>query len=445
MTLQRRLLLLLLIGAPLIWLIAVGFALWRADYEINELFDTQQVRLAQQVAALLPSAQLNGGPRTLPPAAAAGSAAELDDLSVAVWNERGELLLADREGVVLPFDAAASGFVDRMLDRQKWRVYYLPAGGAWRVAVGQAAAERSELLRDLLVSQLVPWLLMLPVLLAVLVAAVRRGLQPVREIAQQVRQRRADRLTPLVVAETPAELRPLLAEMNDLFARIDAALEHERRLTADAAHELRTPLAALRAQWETAQLAAGDADRARAFAQIGVGIERLSHLVAQLLALAGVESRGAPVFTAAVDWRRVVQDALTDVLPLIESTGTEVSVAWPEDGAAPLPLTGDPGLLATLLRNLLDNALRYAPPRTQVQVQFSARAVTVEDEGPGLSAEQLARLGDRFYRPAGQAQPGSGLGISIVLRIAALHGLQVRFENRSGRGLRVSITRRSGD
>jgi len=439
-TLQRRLLILLLAGAPVIWALAVGFAVWRANIEINELFDTLQVRLAQQVVALLPSAQLDFQPRRAP-ALPADGAAQLDDLSIAVWNERGELLLADLEGQALPFDASADGFVDRKLGETSWRVYYL-RGGPWRVAVGQAAEERGEVLRDLLASQLVPWLLMLPVLLAVMAALVRRGLQPVREIAREVQQRRADSLAPLPTAAAPAELQPLLASMNELFGRIERALEHERRLTADAAHELRTPLAALRAQWEVAQLAATEAERAQANARIGEGIDRLGRLVSQLLALASAESGSRPVFTEAVDWHRVAERALSDCLPLLDGTGTEVTVGWPERGA-PLPLTGDESLLATLLRNLVDNALRYSPPRSQVAVQFTADSLVVEDCGPGLAEAQLARLGDRFYRPAGQAQSGSGLGLSIVQRVAELHGLAVRFANRDdGPGLRVTIRRR---
>ena len=443
MTLQRRLLVLLLAGAPLAWALAVGFAVWRAHLEINELFDAQQVRLAQQLAALLPSAPLDFERRPTPARPADSGAAELDDLSIAVWNERGEMLLADREGAALPFDAAAEGFVDLRLGDASWRVYYL-RGGPWRVAVGQATAERGEVLRDLLASQLLPWLLMLPVLLAVIAASVRRGLQPVRDIAREVRQRRADSLAPLAAADAPAELQPLLTSMNDLFARIERALEHERRLTADAAHELRTPLAALRAQWEVAQLAATDAERAQAHARIGEGIDRLNRLVSQLLALASAESGSRPVFTEAVDWHRVVERALSDCLPLIDGRGTEVAVSWPEQGA-PLPLAGDEALLATLLRNLVDNALRYSPPRSLVTVRFATDSLVVEDRGPGLAEAQLARLGDRFYRPAGQVQSGSGLGISIVQRVAQLHGLAVRFGNRDdGPGLRVTVERREG-
>jgi two-component system sensor histidine kinase QseC len=441
MTLQRRLLLLLLAGAPVIWALAVGFAVWRAHIEINEFFDTQQVRLAQQVSALLPSVQLDGPPRRAPALPADSGAAELKDLSIAIWNERGELLLADREGAALPFDAAAEGFVNRQLGEASWRVYHLRGVGPWRVAVGQATEERGEVLRDLLASQLLPWLLMLPVLLAVIAASVRRGLQPVREIAREVQERRADSLAPLVRTDAPAELQPLLRSMNDLFVRIGRALEHERRMTADAAHELRTPLAALRAQWEVAQLAANDAERAQAHARIGEGIDRLSRLVSQLLALASAESGGRPVHTEAVDWHRVLEKALSDCLPLLDGTGTEVTVSWPEQGA-PLPLAGDEALLATLVRNLVDNALRYSPPRSLVAVRFTADSLVIEDQGTGLGEADLARLGDRFYRPAGQAQSGSGLGISIVRRVAELHGLDVRFENRGdGRGLRVTVTR----
>jgi two-component system sensor histidine kinase QseC len=309
------------------------------------------------------------------------------------------------------------------------------------VAVGQAIEERTELLRDLLAGQLLPWLLMLPVLLAVIAASVRRGLQPVREIAREVQERRADSLAPLASTDAPAELQPLLRSMNDLFVRIGRALEHERRMTADAAHELRTPLAALRAQWEVAQLAANDAERSQAHARIGEGIDRLSRLVSQLLALASAESGGRPVHTEAVDWHRVLEKALSDCLPLLDGTGTEVTVSWPEQGA-PLPLAGDEALLATLVRNLVDNALRYSPPRSLIAVRLPADSLVIEDQGTGLAEADLARLGDRFYRPAGQAQSGSGLGISIVRRVAELHGLDVRFENRGdGRGLRVTVTR----
>jgi two-component system sensor histidine kinase QseC len=446
MTLQRRLLQLLLIGAPLTWAIALGVALYTAGHEINELFDTQQVRLAQQVMALAGAARFGAVRETVAPSGTLGEA-ELDDVAVAVWDAQGRALVADADGTAIPFDANARGFVDTDLKGKPWRLYYLAEGnGGVRVAVGQAAEERRDVLLGLLGGQLLPWVLMLPVLLAVLAAAVRRGLRPVRDIAAELQARRADSLAPLT-SEVPAELKPLVDAMNDLFARIERALENERRLTADAAHELRTPLAALRAQWEAAQLAPNDAARAHAQRQIGAGLERLTRLVTQLLALAGLDSRGAKAFTQQVRWPSVVEQALSDCLPLLERTGSDVEAHWPDDPAAALPLVGDEALLALLLRNLIDNALRYGPSGARVQLRFTPTEVSVEDEGPGLSREERAQLGRRFFRRPGQAQAGSGLGVSIARRVAELHGLQLRFEDRTvegsaARGLRVVLSYR---
>jgi two-component system, OmpR family, sensor histidine kinase QseC len=446
MTLARRLLVVLLAAVPLMWAVAVGAAYSRSRHEINELFDTQQIHVARFVLAMLPMDF--DEPRWLAAAQGALGAAELKDLSVAIWSDDGKRILADPEGEALPFRAGESGFVDLALDGARWRVYYLhPADSRFSVAVGQSAYERQEVLAGLLTGQLLPWALMLPVLLVAMTIAVRHVLKPVRRVAHEIEHRRADDLRPVTVVNPPAELRPLLAAMNRLFARIGESIEHERRLTADAAHELRTPLAALRAQWEAARVASDDGARADAFRQVGRGIDRLGRLVDQLLALAAIDNRAATAFTHLVRWETVVEQALSDCMPLIEQTGNDVEVKWPAAGRA-LPIVGDELLLALMLRNLVDNALRYAPAGTDVVVRFDTDELVVEDSGPGLAPAMRERLGDRFHRPPGQSQPGSGLGVSIVMRVAALHDLDVTFADRaendpSQRGLRVTLRRRA--
>jgi two-component system sensor histidine kinase QseC len=441
-TLQRRVLLLLLLSAPLVWIATGLFSLDRARYEINELFDTELIRLARQVQSTLPSAALDAlaAPRRAEAASGPVGDAELEDLAIAVWNRAGQLLLVDREGVLLPLDREASGFRDLDLDGTPWRVYYLQASdGGWLVAVGQQAHERDELVWNLIAGQLLPWVLTLPVLLAVMAAAVRQALRPLRTLGADIAARASNDLRPLAVEGRPAELQPLVAEMNTLFARVRDTLEHERRFTADAAHELRTPLAALQAQWDAARLDGGSAD-----AKIGEGLARLTRLVSQLLALARLD-HAATTTPVAIDWHAVVGEALDEVLPLADRQRVELACEWPADGAAPLPLQGDPALLAALLRNLLDNALRHAPAGSAVTLRLAADAVEVLDDGPGVAPEHLARLGDRFFRPPGEAGPGSGLGLSIVQRIAALHGLQVVWANRGeGRGFAVRLARRPG-
>lgn len=473
MTLQRRVLLLLLVTAPLVWAAALAFSLHHARSEINELFDTELIRLARQVQATLPTASLRAIDSLADAASSAQSTpalkiansgeADLDTLSIAVWDREGHLLLSDREGVMLPRRPDASGFTELALGTGAWRAYYLQsASGQWVVAAGQSLHERDELMWGLVGGQLIPWVLTLPVLMLVIVAAVRQALKPVTELASEIGARPASDLRPLSDATLPSDLKPLVRAMNTLFARISTALERERRFTADAAHELRTPLAALQAQWDAAQLDAARGAR-DADGKIGQSLARLSRLVAQLLSLSRIDADiGAAGPTSVsvaspapmADWPRLAEQAMSDVLPLAEQRHVELACEWPNDGEptrhagadgeagpAPLPIRGEPSLLAAMLRNLLDNAVRHSPPGGQVILRLGVDSVAVLDEGPGVSAEHLARLGDRFYRPPGQAGVGSGLGLSIVTLIAQAHGLKVDWRNRTERsGFEVTLT-----
>jgi two-component system sensor histidine kinase QseC len=175
--------------------------------------------------------------------------------------------------------------------------------------------------------------------------------------------------------------------------------------------------------------------------KLTAGIHRLGGLVRQLLALSRIEQLAALVAPKDVRWERVMEQVLSDCLPEADNRGTDISCSWPESGTTAFPLRGDENLLAVMLRNLVDNAVRYSPEGAHVEIVFGRDRVSVQDDGPGVSAEALPRLGDRFYRPPGQDQAGSGLGLSIVRRIAALHGLVLRLDSRPGGGLRVELAR----
>lgn len=441
--LRARALAYTMVAAPLVWMLAVAITVHSAYNEIDELFDSQLVRIARQVQTLLPSASIGqlalGGAEPLAPAGSAAGAADLKDLSVAVWNAEGQVLMADREGVTLPRLPDAAGFRDLQVGSADWRVYYLQSShGRWLVAVGQSLHERDELVGGLLLAQILPWLLMLPLLLLVMGAALRSALQPLASLSQALAQRDPQGLDPLPAAELPPDLRPLVEAMNGLFARIDNTLARERRFTADAAHELRTPLAGLRAQWDAARLQGGPPGAG--LDKIGQGLDRLARLVQQMLALARVEHLEHLGPVQAVDWPAVVATVVDGLWPQAEAAGVDIEVL--DLAADTLPLQGDAALLGVLLRNLLDNALRHAPRGSTVTLQGGPGRLSVLDRGPGVTPEQLARLGDRFYRPEGQAGSGSGLGLSIVRRIAALHGLAVQWGPRAdGPGFAVQIRR----
>ena len=446
MTLQRRLLILLLLSAPLVWGAGLLFWVEHARFEINELFDTQQIRLARQVLSTLPSASLNGkaaSPITAPSPGSLGDA-ELDDLSIAVWDRTDRLLLVDREGVLLPVRHGDEGFINLTLGGETWRTYYVPAdSGDWQIAVGQRQEERDELLWSLLASQLVPWVLTLPVLMLVMAGAVRQALKPVRALTAQIDLRAANDLQPLSATDLPTDLQPLLRATNTMLARIAGSHERERRFIADAAHELRTPLAALQAQWDAQRLQAPEA--APAPDKIAQGLARMGRLVAQLLALSRLDQPAPAAADQVVDWPALVERLFSELLPLADRAGVELECVWPPAGEAPLALQGDSELIAAMLRNLLDNALRHSAPGQTVSLRLLHDAIEVVDDGPGVDDEHLARLGDRFFRAPGQDTSGSGLGLSIVTRIAAMHGLRVSWANRGGepprRGFVVRLER----
>ena len=441
MSLQRRLLLYLLICAPLVWIVALVVSVRATRHEVDELFDTELIRLTRQVQVTL---RREADPPAAPELGPPGDTGESDvrDLAIAVWDRDGRRLLADREGVLLPRRTEAVGFVDMPLeDGEVWRVYYLQShDGAWLVAAGQKVHERDELIYDVSLSHIVPWLLMLPVLLVAMTWAVRRAFVPVHALTQALQDRDARDLRPVEAQRAPLELQPMVQAINGLLGRVGSALDRERRFTADAAHELRTPLAVLRAQWDVLRRARDEPERERAQRQLTAGLERLDRLVNQLLSLSRVEARGAaPGQGQEIAWPALVEQVVNDCLPLAERRGVELAVESPATGH-PLPLLGDAAMLGVMLRNLLDNALRYAPRGSLVMLRLGTDRLEIENDGEPIPPERAARLGERFLRPDGQEETGSGLGVSIAQNVAAQHGLVLRYGPRDdGRGTRVVV------
>jgi two-component system sensor histidine kinase QseC len=441
-SLQRRLLLYLLLCAPLVWAAGLAITIHRARHDINELYDTEIIHLARQVQVTLPDASRRVGAVLSPmPRKSIAGEADLRTFAIAVWNARGQLAAADREGVQIPYIADAVGFTVEPIENEPWRVYYLQSfDGTWLVAAGQRMRERSDLVWDLTVSQAVPWVLVLPVLLAAMAWAVRRALAPLHHLSAELRGRRADDLRALEVVDAPSELRPLVAAVNGLFGRIDAVLAGERRFTADAAHELRTPLAALRAQWDVLRRARSAQERRSAEAKVDAGLARMDRLVTQMLALARVESVQLLPELEAVDWTVLVEQVMNDCFPLAEIRNVELACEWPPDDAPPWLLAGSTALMTVLVRNLLDNGVRYTPEGGTVTLRIGTAGAEVENGAPPLAPERVTQLGQRFSRPEGQRESGSGLGISIVQRIAHLHGLAVEFGcAHAGVGVRVVL------
>lgn len=306
-----------------------------------------------------------------------------------------------------------------------WRVYSAMAPEPdVRLIVAEQVAARQDIALAVLRSSLWPMLLAIPLLAAATALAIGRGLRPINRIGHALAARSPTALEPIATERTPAEVQPMLEALNGLFGRIGELLQAERRFTADAAHELRTPIAAIRAQAQAALTVVDAAARRHALRSTVEGCDRAARLIDQLLLLARIESGIAPdlVMLDLADLaRQVLTQATPDALIKEQRLGLEA--------AGPHPVRGSTDLLRALIRNLVDNAIRYSPRGAQVAVtlgrEHGRTVLELEDSGPGLAPAERSRLGDRFFRGAAPQATGSGLGWSIARRIAELHRLEV--------------------
>lgn len=425
-SLRARLLVALL--ALLVLAAAVfGWATYRSVLaETETLFDYQ---LRQMALSLRDQGEIA-------PAEADALADEQFDFVVQIWTEDGRSIYASRPHAELPARALL-GFADVRAGDQLWRTFSV-ATRSRVIQVAQPVPVRRRLAADTALRSVAPLLLVGPLLALLGVWVVARALAPLRRLAADVRARDVDTFAPLPDADVPDEAAPLVRAVNGLLARLSGALDAQRAFVADAAHELRSPLTALKLQLKLLREAGDEAARKAAMEQLAQGVERATRLVEQLLALARAEP-GAAQTLAALDLADVAREALADLLPLASARGSELSL----QADAPVPLQGDRNGLIALVRNLADNALRYAPAGARVELLLvlddGAPLLTVDDSGPGIPPAERGKVFDRFVRRSAQGESGSGLGLAIVRSVAQRHGATLSLADSPLGGLRVQV------
>ncbi len=369
------------------------------------------------------------------------------DFVVQIWNADGSkvYLSQTRSRARLP-DRATLGFADVVTDGERWRVFSTLARGRV-IQVGQPYQVRERIAAAAAMRSLTPLLVLAPLVAIAIWWLVGRSLAPVERVASDLRRRDERRLDPVSDERLPAEIEPMVRSLNGLLGRLQQAFAAQRAFVADAAHELRTPITALKLQAGLLGRARDDAQRADALAQLHAGIDRSAHLVDQLLTLARNEpqaqtSQAANVLPSAqVDLARLARDAAAELQTIAEARGTTITVDAPQT----LALRGDANALLSLVCNLLDNAIRHGAGgrRIAVSVAFAdaggiARLI-VDDDGPGIAAEERERVFDRFYGRATGDDAGSGLGLAIVRAVAERHGGTVELEESPLGGLRATV------
>ncbi|EGY59968.1 MULTISPECIES: ATP-binding protein [unclassified Neisseria] len=437
-SIRKRLILYIGSGLLLAWFAANAVSLAMALHELNESADSQMSDLAQSLpyiepekAVLLPKVKKSLGKGHT-------GFAEDKQNGISVWNADGRLLLSDKRGKEIPF-RKISGFTDigKPWQEKSLRVIYYHDGKTGQtVAVAQPWRNRLEILWNIVWAHLAASLLVLLLMVLLLHLAVKRSIYPLKELASELSERRADNLAPVSRA-VPQETQTLVDALNRLFARVQTSIEREQRFTSDAAHELRSPLAALKVQAEVLALS-DTAEQPYHLQQIQQSLNRAEHLINQLLTLARLDPEQGLKNTAPINW----ESLSSQVLQNTNLSAREKRIRLKREFLAEPPLLqGDDALLQLMLRNLLDNAVRYSPENSEVGLYFHANRIEVRDQGTGIAPEHLSRIKERFYRPAGQNAQGSGLGLSIAEHIAKLHGLTLKLENRDGGGLSAWLER----
>lgn len=438
-SIQSRLILLAL-GAVLAVELVTGWTGYRrALHEADELLDAQLAQYAQIMLSLAHEGE--DDEVALPELQAHPYQSRL---MFQIWDmEHGtRLMLRSPEAPhQWPQGVATSGYSEAVLAGHAWRFFAASDHAERLVLAAHDLHIREEMARAIALSNVMPYLLALPILAVLLLLAIRQGLSPLRALAADLAGREPGRLDEVPEQGMPSELRPPVRAMNRLFGRIRMAMDMERRFTSDAAHELRTPLAAMRAQLQVAERTPEPDERQAAIAKALRGTDRMAHLVAQLLALARLETESATDPAGTVDLSVLLRASVDEFAALAAAKGIQLQA----DIQPGLEVEGNGELLRALLRNLLDNALRYVPEAGKVQVCLAREAdrlqLTVADNGPGVAMADRDKLGLRFHRFAPQTSEGVGLGLSVVGRIAELHGAELAFgAGIEGKGLGVRVS-----
>ncbi|TPG77943.1 ATP-binding protein [Pseudomonas mandelii] len=433
-SLRRRLLLWLLPATFLAGLLASVGTYWGAVLELDDLLNEQMRYIAEHISVDPGERIALTDTRDKPSPLRDDNA---DEVLLQVWNA-GVLSFTTDSALILP-PPMQTGLSDVQVGDQTWHTFVSQRGDkVFRVA--QAQNKRWEELAGLAVHLLWPVVSLIPFLALFLWFGISYGLKPLKTVATELSERNVNSLQPIASKELPSEVKPLVDALNDLLGRLANAFTMQKHFIADAAHELRTPVAALSIQVELAQRATQDAERAVSLSEVQAGVTRLTHLTQQLLTLARLEPDAQSSVMQSVDLSALCKSVISDQVRRAEASGIDLGLA--EHAAS--SISGDPETLRILLNNLVENAIRYAGAHAKVDlaVRDTEQGVVLEvcDNGSGINAAERERVLERFYRGNNQTGPGSGLGLSIVKTIAEQHGAQVLLDAApNGVGLRVQI------
>lgn len=460
-SIRRYLTLNLTFWALVMTLIPALVVYYEAAHEVEEIFDANLAQSSRVLHGVITRQTIHNKQQIL-------NSLNLKDASGPSYSHEYERKLAfqiwDNEKRIInsPFAPIAKlselkeGFTTAEIEGEQWRIFTLHSkSDDWWLMVAEETEVRQELVNEIAQSNIIPIAIFVPFLIILVWFITKRGLNPLNTLSETVKQRHYRNLEKLEDEKAPLEVNELLLELNSLFGRLDEAHQRERRFVGDAAHELRTPLASLLIHAENAideslidtnlsqeEQAQNQAELQTSLYSMKKGISRMTHLVNQLLALSRTEGQLDKSQFESVDIKQICQQAIDFEEDKLAQKQQELIADMADDE---LELVGNPPLIQSLMRNVIDNAIRYTPEQGKIklscQLDHSKQNIIIklEDSGPGVDAELRSRITERFYRVVGSGQQGSGLGLSIVDKIVQIHDANWHLDESEWGGLAITF------
>lgn len=439
-------------------LLSGGLIFDRVRYEVDELFDAELAQTARILRATLAIAETTRPEdlqRAIRVSTHDGSAQSQDETSeqdertvlghsyerkilFRILRGHKPVLLTDNFPEVLD-SVLTPGYAHLSVGKYEWYLFTL-VDGDLTYTVGERSDVREDMIRKIALGYLYPALLAVPVLLLLLAWVMRRGLRPLAALDHCIQQRDKDNLDPILLEQTPAEISPILDSINGLLVRLRRSLDSERRFSATASHEMRTPIAVLKLNVQNALKAQTETERVQLLDELNAGVDRAGRLINQLLTLSRLEQDDHGFARQAVDVLPLLREEMAALYPLALQKRQSIELQVVENV---LLLQTVPQLFALLIRNLLDNAIKYSPEDGRIRVQARREAggllLIVEDSGPGVPEALRDKIFERFFRLPQSDAPGAGLGLAIVRRVVELLHGQVQAGVASLGGLSVQV------
>ncbi|MEH6347624.1 MAG: ATP-binding protein [Bermanella sp.] len=455
----KRFLIISILSFTTLYLVAIYFiSTHKARHEIEELFDAQLAQSSYILLNLLGDSvsTIDQNSKHLPVVYHGLNESRVQDknallyekkVAYQIWNGKGKLLIKSGSAPLTHLSKNKEGYSRIEVKNndgssEMWRVFslYDDDWDFWLHAA-ESVSIREELARDISRHTLKPGVIILPFVLLSLLFIIRFGLHPLKQLTQNIRTREVNNLSAIELAHTPVEMKPVVDSLNELFSRLEDAIKREQRLTADAAHELRTPLSVIMIHAQNAIKSDDESVRDLALHELEIGVKRASRLLEQLLTLSKISPDTIPVET--LKFYPLCQEAVAQMAPKVMAKDQEISLQC-DTSLERITLNASAFLLEILIRNLIDNASEYTPKQGQIELLISVvkgkLTLVVQDSGSGVSQENLGKLTDRFFREHQQTGSGAGLGLALVNSIVTFHGGALEFGPSPLGGLKVQAS-----